>query len=334
MTQISDLRDQPPQLDGPIRQYWSEDFITLRESCTTSEAIDQLRLRPLSDKILYLYVVNEQSQLTGVVPVRRLIAADPSVRMDSIMIHSVRTISSNATLRDACELFMLHRFLALPVVDDHRHILGVVDVSVFSQGTVTLQQRQQVENLFQLIGIHLTTGRRTTPWSSFRDRFPWLLCNMASGLMCAWIAARYEGLVRQIAMLAMFIPLVLAMGESVSMQAMTLTLHTMSRGKLSVRRGWRMFLGEMATAALLGGTFAAILAAVAMVWWKQPSQVLAIGCSLLLAILTACLVGMAIPTGIRLFRIDPKVAAGPIVLAITDVMTLVYYFGLVSWWVE
>jgi magnesium transporter len=332
MTDSSTRQDRTIRLDDPISGYWSYEFVTLRQDCTTAEAIEQLRSRPLSDKIMYLYVVNEQSQLTGVVPVRRLITADPAARMETVMIRPVQSISSQSTLRQACELFVRHRFLALPVVDAENHILGVVDVTVFSQGAVTLQQHQQVENLFQLIGMHMITGQKTTPWASFKDRFPWLLCNMASGLLCAWIAWRYEGLVRQVAMLAMFIPLVLAMGESVSMQAMTLTLHYLAHGRLSWRRAWKMTLAELATAAMLGLACAAILIAVAMVWCGQPIRVLAIGCSLLLAILTACLVGMAIPTGIRLFRVDPKVAAGPIVLALTDVMTLVYYFGLISWW--
>ena len=125
----------------------------------------------------------------------------------------------------------------------------MVDVSLFTDEVIDLAKRTY-DDIFQLIGVHGTAQRST--WIAFRDRFPWLLCNIAGGLLAAFIASRFEHLLQEVVVLSLFIPIVLALGESVSMQALTLTLQGLTDGPIVWSRLLSALWKEFRTATLLG----------------------------------------------------------------------------------
>jgi magnesium transporter len=314
-------------LREPVSAYMRTDFVTLKHDETVSHAIESIRNHASPGNILYLYVTDEHNRLTGVVPVRNLLTSDPQAKISSIMVRSPVSVPHSQPVLFACELFAMHRFLALPVVDDDNKILGIVDINLFTDEVVSLAHQQQLENIFQLIGVHLSIGKKVSPWSDFKGRFPWLFCNISSGILCAFIASRYELLIREVAIIAMFITVVLAISESVSIQSMTLTLQVLIQRNVSWRRILISVRKELFTSVLLGAGSGFVVGVIAYFWRGLLWQGLAIGLSIWFAVITACLLGVVIPTLIRKFRIDPKVAAGPIVLAAADIATLAFYFS-------
>ncbi len=319
-------------LAAPVNQYMHRHFIVLRENMTAAQAIEKLRSFERSGKIVYLYVVDEEERLTGVVSVRQLLWAPPGATVGSLKTAQVVSVPADASMMDVARVFLEHRFLGLPVVDAEGHIAGVIDATLFTREIVDLARRQHAESICQLIGVRVSTGRPIAPWASFRQRFPWLLCNMASGLACAVIVAGYESVIREVALLAMFLTLALALGESVSMQAMTLTIEYLMGHRLSWRLVWNRFRGEAAVAAFLGAACGLAMLAFIVIWHGQADKAGIVCIAVVLSILTACLLGVAIPVGVRLVRLDPTIAAGPVVLAGADIMTVLYYFGLMAWW--
>ena len=144
-----------------------------------------------------------------------------------IMIESVVAIPDGATVLEACEFFTLHRLLAFPVVDGARRLSGVVDVDLYTEELAETGEHTPVErdDVFQLIGVRLTPSQQARPLRAFRGRFPWLLCNIAGGTLAAILADIYHVQLNwQNAVLAIFIPVVLALAESVAIQSVTLTL--------------------------------------------------------------------------------------------------------------
>ncbi len=317
-------------LTDPITAHLHTNMITLREEQTAGEAVNKFRQMNITDKIVYLYVLDKDDRLVGVVPVRRLLGSDPGATMESIMVSPVISIPTSSSVLEACEMLQNHRLLALPVVDTDVRLQGIIDLSQFTDDVLTSTQ-QQMDSAFQLIGVHIALGRRVSSWRSFKDRFPWLLCNIASGIICAFIASRYELLLSQVVILAMFLTVVLALGESVSMQSMTITIQSL----LGRQMNWRQILlstrKEFSTSIMLGLGCGGILFMTAWLWRGQPMQAIAIGGSVCLSIITSCFLGVAIPTIIHKMKIDPKVSAGPIVLASADVATLLFYFNLSLW---
>jgi len=122
----------PDHLQQPVTTVARKDVTTLRQALTVREALESIRGRELGEKIVYFYVVDPEERLAGVVPTRRLLTAALDQRLRDIMVPRVAAIPQTATLLEACEAFVLHKFLAFPVVDEQRRIVGVVDVSFFT----------------------------------------------------------------------------------------------------------------------------------------------------------------------------------------------------------
>jgi len=315
------------KLEEPIRNYVHKDVVSLPVSATAAEVLEGLRRNPPQASIIYFYAVDGDGQLRGVVPTRRMLTAGPDRKVSELM-NRVVSIPDTATVEEACEFFVLHHFLAFPVVDGEGRLVGVIDVNLFTDEVFDMNESRAAADLFQLIGVRAEEARKRWPWGAFKDRFPWLLCNIAGGVLCAMVASRYEALLNQFIVLALFLPVVLTLAESVSIQAMTLTLQGFHAGGVRLGAFLAAVTREFGTAALLGLAAGALVAAVSWLWTGQGLAALAIGGSIALAMLTAALLGIILPTVVRAFRGDPKVAAGPVVLAVGDVLTVLFYMNL------
>lgn len=315
------------QLHEPILPFARPAQILLKPAMTIQDAMTLIRTSTLPSSIDYFYVVDDDNRLVGVVPTRRLLSAEPGHPVGEVMVHHVVMIPDWATVLIASEYFATRRLLAFPVVDGGGRLLGVVDVSLFTDEVIDLAQRTY-DDIFQLIGVHGTAQR--SPWSAFQDRFPWLLANVAGGLIAAFIASRFEHLLAEVVVLALFIPIVLALGESVSMQAVTLTMQSLTDGPFVLKRLMVALWKELRTATLLGLACGAVVGSVVWIWRGEPTVAATVAAAITASMIVACLLGVAFPALLHAAKADPKIAAGPVVLALADVATLLFYFGFGS----
>jgi magnesium transporter len=313
------------QLHEPILPLARPPQVVLGPAQSIDEALRAIRSAASASSIHYLYVVDGEGRLVGVVPTRRLLSAEPDHKVADVMVENVVAIPDWATVLIASEYFATRRLLAFPVVDGNGVLLGVVDVSLFTDEVIDLARRTY-DDIFQLIGVHGTAQRST--WDAFRDRFPWLLCNIAGGLLAAFIASRFEHLLKEFVVLALFIPIVLALGESVSMQALSLTLQSFSDGPFVPKRLALALWKEFRTAVALGLGCGGVVGGFVVVWRGEMMVAGVIFAAISLSMVVACLLGVAFPAVLRVAKADPRIAAGPVVLAAADVVTLFFYFGL------
>jgi len=313
------------QLHEPILPLAQPPQMVLAPDQTIDAALRAIRATASASSIHYFYVVDAANVLVGVVPTRRLLTTEPDRQVAEVMIDNVVAIPDWATVLIASEYFATRRLLAFPVVNGKGELLGVVDVSLFTDEVIDLARRTY-DDIFQLIGVHGTAQRST--WDAFKDRFPWLLTNIAGGLIAAFIASRFEHLLQEVVVLALFIPIVLALGESVSMQALSLTLQSFTDGPFVPRRLAAALWKELRTAMLLAFGCGAVVASVVMVWRGEAMVAGVIFAAIVLSMIVACLLGVAFPAILRAAKADPRIAAGPVVLATADVATLLFYFGL------
>src|SRR5229473_3482944 len=139
---------QEEHLQMPLLAVARKDVATLREDFSVQQALDAIRQRGVGEKIIYFYAVDEDGCLTGVLPTRRLLTAPLTQRLSEVMIPRVVTIPQTATVLEACEAFVLHKFLAFPVVDEQRRIVGVVDVGLLNEEAFDIAERQVTDELF------------------------------------------------------------------------------------------------------------------------------------------------------------------------------------------
>jgi magnesium transporter len=317
-------------LNLPVMTVARKDFTKLREDLTVQEALDSIRRQGLGEKIVYFYVVDDDDRLTGVLPTRRLLTSALDRHLAELMITRVIAIPQTATVMDACDLFILHKFLAFPVVDEQRRIVGLVDVNVFTEEVFDVAKREQWDEVFQTIGFRVSQVRDASPLRAFRFRFPWLTATIGSGTLCALLASGYEATLAKSLVLAFFLTLVLGLGESVSIQSMTVTIQALRSMQPTFRWYVRAFRREVFTAIMLGTACGGLVGLIAWLWREEALPAAAIGAGILLTIFAASFFGLSIPVILHALRLDLKISAGPITLALTDIFTLIFYFGVAA----
>jgi magnesium transporter len=315
-------------LNEPVTAHLRRDFTKLSLGQTVGEALDGLRRDPPPGPIIYFYVVDDAGTLHGVVPTRRLVLSPRETPLADIMVRRVVAVPAGATVLEACEFFIQHRLLAFPVVDDQRRLLGVVDMELYTGELASLGDASTREDLFQLVGVHLASVQRGAPLSGFRRRFPWLGCNLAAGILAAFLAGVFEDELNRVVALAFFIPVVLNLAESVSSQSVSIALQALHGQRPTWRSLQQQLRGELLTGLLLGLGSGAAVALVALVWLGHLRVALCLLGGITGGVAAAAVLGLALPFLLRLLRLEPRVAAGPVALAGADIITILLYLNL------
>jgi magnesium transporter len=304
--------------------------VVVPSGARVADALALLRAAGEAEPVLYAYAVAPDGRLAGVLPVRRLAIADPAEPLEPLLVLHPVTVAESASLAEALELFQEHRFLALPAVDGAGRLVGVLGLDAVSQELESLVRRQAFDDAFQLVGVHVALGRQAGAWASFRDRFPWLLFNIGGGLTCALLAGLFTPLFERVVVLALFVPVVLAVSESVGMQSLGLTLETLHAAAGARPAFARALAREFAVALLLGAGTGAVVGTIAALWHGMPALFPVLAIAIAAAVVTASLLGVALPFTLRALSRDPRIAAGPVVLAAADLVALTLYLVLAA----
>ncbi len=322
--------NSPEDLHKTIASFIRTDFAKLDVGHTVDQALRVLRQGITDERIVYFYVTDSEGHLVGVIPTRRLLTSMPDVLIRDIMATDIIAINRNATVLELSELFVKHKLLAFPVVDDEGRMRGVIDAGMFTEETINLAERHLVDDVFQLIGFGISQIKGKSAVGIFRFRFPWLIATMISGSVCAILTGAYETTLAETIVLAFFITLVLALGESVSIQSMTVALQKLHFGTPTLSEYLTNLRREGTATLLLGAACGLTVATIAFLWRGLPDAAAIIGISVVLSVTAAGVIGMSIPTLLHAIHEDSKIAAGPITLAITDIMTLLFYFNVAA----
>ena len=125
------MTDNTQHLQARVTDYIRKDFPQLRDGLSVQQALDFIRQQGVGEQIVYFYVVDDLDRLIGVLPTRRLLTSPLDRRLADIMVRQIVAIPSTATVLDVCEMFVMHKFLAFPVINEQRRIIGIVDVNLF-----------------------------------------------------------------------------------------------------------------------------------------------------------------------------------------------------------
>jgi magnesium transporter len=315
--------------NAPALSYARKDFPLLEADASVEKALATIRREGIGERVIYFYAIDEHKRLVGVVPTRRLLTAELATRLREIMVPRVIALPAEATVLEACEFFVLYKFLAFPVVDPERRVIGIVDTDVFMESVLETGEPEREgtrDDFFEALGFHLAQVRDASPWRVFRYRFPWLVVTVAGGTICALLAGFFEATLAHSLVIAFFLTMVLGLNESVSTQSMSVTIQALRSARLTWRWFASAFRRELGTALLLGlacGVFAMII-----VWaWRGDTRAAyVIGGSVTLSLVASSLLGLGVPSLLHHFNLDPKIAAGPVTLALADIFALIFYF--------
>ena len=299
---------------------------------TIEQALIEIRREAIREKIIYFYVINDDNELLGVVSTRKLLLEDPQKAISEVLEKTVISLNGAQTLREAMEFLESHHLLALPVIDDQRRLLGVVNVDLYVEDPWDIGNGVHRSDIFQMFGMYVGEGKGQTTFITYRNRMLWIFCNIFGGLMCAAISAYFELVLAKVLLFAMFIPLVLTLSESISMQSLTQSMQLI-HGRRS--GGWNLWLKsllkEWRIILFMGMTCGIIIGSASLLWQEGWVPSLIIGIANVIGVFVSALVGSLVPLLIHQLHWDPKVAAGPVVLMFADIFTTALYLGLATW---
>ena len=315
--------------NAPAINYARKDFPLLDADASVEKALETIRREGVGERVIYFYAVDEHKKLLGVVPTRRLLTADPEKTLREVMVPRVVALPAAATALEACEFFVLYKFLAFPIIDAERRVIGIVDADVFMESVLESEEGESEsarDEFFEALGFHLAQVRDASPWRVFRYRFPWLLVTVTGGTVCAILAGFFETTLANSLVIAFFLTMVLGLTESVSAQSMSVTIQALHSVPVTWRWFATAFRREIVVAALIGLACGSFVALIVVAWRGDARAAAVIGGSIALSLVTASLFGLAVPSLLHRFKLDPKIAAGPVTLALADVCALAIYF--------
>lgn len=296
------------------------EYIALSETLTAQEAIDQVRrVAPGAETIYYLYVVDAEERLIGVLSLRALITAAPEQRISEVMTTQVVSVPVDMDQEDVAATIAKYRLLAVPVVDAQNHLLGIVTVD----DTIDVVDEEVEEDLSHIAGTPTGTAEDQQKGVLVAlTRAPWLLLALTAGLFAAIALNTIAGLALNRA--SLFLPLLFLLGGQMAAQTAAATARGIALHEVGRANWWRHALREIRTAlgvALVMGLVTSLVA----IAWLGPVWGVPLGCSGASVVVIGSLLGLLVPlAGAALYR-EPAWALRPIVVGLMTIATPAVY---------
>lgn len=326
------------ELQAPIKNYCIEADTVFHINTTIEELLQVLRTKKIRHDVYYFYAVDDSNRLCGVIPTRDILSTSPEKHLIEIVDEDIITLYEGVSVEHALKILTEHQYLSVPIVDEEYRLLGVFEIAsadVHFMRRYKKRPMKEIQDIFQIIGFSIEKSKLDSKWNEYLYRLPWLLGNLFAGLTCATIAAFFKLTLAKFVLLALFIPLVLTLSESISMQSMTISLQFLHHGRISWNEALRRITREWWVSMFLGLTCAFLLMLYytfnyAQSWYPDLAAI-SIASSIFLSMCLAASFGTFFPLILHHLSLDPKIAAGPVVLMITDVMTTAVYLGMSTW---
>ena len=301
--------------------------VTLHREMTVEQAIAHLRVvAPETEDIYYLFVLDRDVRLVGVVSLRQLIVTPPRTRVETIMDPDVIKVRADADQEEAARLMARYDLLALPVVDENDHLLGLIT----HDDLVDVLEEEATEDIYRLGGLPEEFPPDVPIPAALRTRLPWLVLNLGTALASATILSLFEGTIARVAALAAFFPIVAGVSGSAGTQTLTVTVRGLATGELSPSDGLHALGREVLIGLANGIAVGGLTTMIALLWKGTPMLGGIVGLATLLNMIGAGVAGALVPVVMQILKLDPALASPILVTTITDACGYFIYLGLAT----
>lgn len=302
------------------------EFLALSEDLQVTDAIEEIRRYPRKDSFFYVYTVDSDGHLVGVLDLRSLIIADPQSEIGSIMMPNVVRCSVDASQEEVARLVARYDLLSMPVVDSHNVLVGVVTVD----DVLDVIQEEAEEDLLHLGGV--AAGERVTSSAldAFRMRLPWLLVNLVTAFLASSVVRVFEGTIASWAALAAFMPIVAGMGGNAGTQTLTVFVRGIALGEIDWKTGFRPILKEIAVGLGNGAVLGLLTGLIVWFWVGDPRLALILFAAMIFNMVVAGFAGGLVPILLKRLDFDPAISSSIFVTTFTDVCGFFVFLGLAT----
>ncbi|WP_328799283.1 magnesium transporter [Sediminihaliea albiluteola] len=322
VSQQEDSAEASKQVEGSVADLLLEPFGVMGPDTTVAGALDRLVHTDPVNGITYIYVVDDERHLLGVVAMRDLLLGRPGQTLADIMTREPFCLSPDSPLSQAIRAALEHRHRLYPVTDEDNKLLGMVYGWQLFESMATELSAQSGS----MVGVDREERLGTSIFQAFRMRHPWLQVNLLTAFCAALVVGIFEDTIAQIVALAVFLPVLAGQSGNTGCQALAITLRGMTLGELAEFPVKRLLRKEL-TLGAMNGFFVGLVAAAAM-WvyatMTDAGQPLMLGLSILIAMVGACMgsgvFGVLVPLTLRRFGADPAMASSIFLTTFTDIL--------------
>jgi magnesium transporter len=322
--EIKDLLHYKEYTAGSIM---TTEYIAIHASETVESAMQILKREAMhAETIYYIYVVDEDKRLVGVLSLRDLLISNDNTMICDIMNERVVFVYVDEDQEEVARKISDYDFLAIPVVDSSKHLLGIITVD----DIVDVIEEEASDDYSKLAGITDMDSVDGNPFSAAKKRLPWLVVLLFLGMMTASLIGRFEETLEKVSILAVFIPLIAGMSGNTGTQALAVAVRSLATGSFEQEGWWKLITREAGTGIITGTTCGALITLIVYLWKHDIFLGLLVGLALLATLTVATIAGALVPLIMHRFKVDPAVASGPFITTINDIISILIYFGLAT----
>ena len=301
------------------------DVFTLHEDTKAKDAIYALQDQEGAEMVFYLYTLDNDGRLTGVISLRDLVTTPGETMLKDIMSNQIHVVRPETDQEEVARIVSQYNFLAVPVVDSEERLLGIVTVD----DVVDVIREEATEDFLQLVGAGKDREiLLKSSWENARMRVPWLFASWVGGILAALIIGIFDDVLKSTIALAAFIPVIMGMGGNIGTQSSTMIVRGLATGRVSLENSVKILFKEIRVGLILGILYGLLLGVVAIFQFIDVSPMLGIvvGLSICISMIIAATIGSLVPLILNRFEIDPAIATGPFVTTAIDILGVAFYF--------
>lgn len=307
------------------------EFVSIRENKTIEKTLKYLQKEaPDAESAYYLYVINKENVLKGVVSLRDIVCNDFDTKISEITNTNVISVPYYMDQEEVAIKFEKYGFMTMPVVDENNKILGIVTVD----DIVEVMQEETTEDIHRLGGVDEEEKVDGSLRDSIKSRLPWLIVNLITAILAASVVGAFEGTISQVVTLATFMPIVAGMGGNAGTQSLTIVVRGIALGELDKDNGMRIFIKELLVGLTTGVVIGAIIAVLGFMWERNFVFGIVIGLAMILNMMVATMSGFIVPVILKKLKVDPALASAVFVTTVTDVLGFFFFLGLATMFIS
>lgn len=325
---VQSLMQYPPETAGGImtnRYVWIKKYYTVRE------AVDKFKtFARIAETINYIYVLDEDKKLVGVVSYRDLLLADLDDKIEDIMFTRIISVLAEMDQEEVARTIERYDFIAVPVVDYAGRLVGIITVD----DVIDVFIQEANEDIHKLAASGKDIDFNTKAYVAAFRRLPWLVLLLFIGLISGNIISSFETTLEQVVALAFFMPMIAGMTGNTGTQSLAVVVRGLVSNDIGKKEIARLIWRELRVGLLIGVINGTLIAIIAYIWQGNIYLGLVVGLSLLATLIIGTLAGTIIPIILYQFKIDPAIASGPLITTLNDIFSLTVYFGLATYFIS
>lgn len=325
---VKNLMNYSPETAGRIM---NNRYVWIPKHYSVKEAVDKLKhFAELAEYLNYLYVIDEEKDLVGVVSYKDLLLGDLQDKIEDVMYSRVVKVDVHTDQEEVAKLISRYDFISIPVVENDTRLVGVITVDDIID--VVIQEAN--EDIEKLSASGKAIDFNTKPLIAAYRRLPWLILLLFIGLVSGSIIDGFSATLEQFVALAFFMPMIAGMTGNTGTQSLAVVVRGLVTNDLNFKQAIKLIFRELWVGIIIGITCAVIIAVIAFAWQGSFALGLVVGSSLLITLIIGTLTGTIIPLILYKLKIDPAIASGPLITTINDILSLLIYFGIATMFIS